>query len=54
MIGDFKTLKEAKQRVLKLNEKNIEAWVLKECECCDLNEEEHALNRKSVFEVTIN
>ena len=54
VIGDFKTLKEAKQRVLKLNEKNIEAWVLKECECCDLKEEDHALNRKSVFEVTIN
>ena len=54
VIGDFKTFKEAKQRVLKLNEKNIEAWVLKECECCDLKEEDHALNRKSVFEVTIN
>ena len=54
MIAEFKTLNEANQYVLKLNKKNIKSWILKDCDCCKLDEQEHALNRKSIFEVTLN
>ena len=54
MISDFETLNEANQYVLKLNKQNIKSWILKDCDCCKLDEQEHALNRKSIFEVTLN
>ena len=54
VIAEFKTLNEANQYVLKLNKKNIKSWILKNCDCCKLDEQEHALNRKSIFEVTLN
>ena len=51
VISDFETLNEANQYVLKLNKQNIKSWILKDCNCCKLEEQEHALNRKSIFEV---
>jgi len=54
LIADFKTLNEANQYVIKLNKQNIKAWILKDCDCCKLDEHQHALNRKSIFEVTLN
>ena len=54
VISDFETLNEANQYVLKLNKQNIKSWILKDCDCCKIEEQEHALNRKSIFEVTLN
>ena len=54
VIADFKTLNEANQYVLKLNKQNIKSWILKDCDCCKLDEQEHAFNRKSIFEVISN
>ena len=54
VISNFETLNEANQYVLKLNKQNIKSWILKDCDCCKLDEQEHALNRKSIFEVTLN
>jgi len=54
VISDLETLNEANQYVLKLNKQNIKSWILKDCDCCKIEEQEHALNRKSIFEVTLN
>jgi hypothetical protein len=54
VISDFETLNEANQYVLKLNKQNIKSWILKDCDCCKIEKQEHALNRKSIFEVTLN
>ena len=54
VISNFETLNEANQYALKLNKQNIKSWILKDCDCCKLDEQEHALNRKSIFEVTLN
>ncbi len=54
VISDFETLNEANQYVLRLNKQNIKSWILKDCDCCKIEEQEHALNRKSIFEVTLN
>jgi outer membrane protein OmpA-like peptidoglycan-associated protein len=54
VISDLETLNEANQYVLKLNKQNIKSWILKDCDCYKLDEQDHALNRKSIFEVTLN
>jgi len=54
VISNFETLNEANQYALKLNKQNIKSWILKDCDCCKIEEQEHALNRKSIFEVTLN
>ena len=54
VINGFQTLEDAKQKLLSLNELKIKSWILSQCDCCSLSEEEHALNRKSIFKLVNN
>tara|TARA_B100000780_G_scaffold174185_1_gene121968 strand:- start:6986 stop:9148 length:2163 start_codon:yes stop_codon:yes gene_type:complete len=53
-INGIKTIDDAKRQLLGLNKLKIESWIFQNCYCCNLSEEEHAQNRKSIFELKTN
>ena len=50
IVKDFDKFKNAKELVNYLKDSKIVAWILN-CNCCNLSEENHLLNRRTDFKI---
>jgi len=50
IVKDFDKFKKAKNLVKVLKESNIKAWIIN-CNCCNISEENHQLNRRTDFKI---